>query len=534
MVKAHSMDCIRHFYDAARVTKSIIDLTITLLWDPTDSEMQEILNGAGNMEVIYLYLEGSGSSYHSFYTTAQGIHFILNVISSDENTLGSVSFAYLCGEPKAATEEHTTFVTDKRIVTTGLHAESPAEWFSLKQYVSTFQETVSVESKGSGDAGDVNNSDDAGPSDNMTARLIILQGLVETHQHVTSLSFFSESRLLAKFDVTNGNFHGLVESRFPMKLNERFLYAGALRRFALDDHPADPKNMSALGKVLRSNPLLEVAIGTKEAALLSQIVFCCRFISGRSQPLQMTFNDATSGKQERILAKLIISSPMELASQGSKTRSNACELSFSDVDIRILEWTMDCVFGALTGDEAAVLDTATAQFPTTLTYWSLDVSNLTNAGAKSIGRVLFKSRVQSLRIKCNSFDSDIRWSLVLALSKLRRSSLLSLILCGEAVDIWLQQLAEAAAYTVHLSMLKMSPPLLQYQLVRFEVINTARKQQSLSAMAVEAILQVFKSCSLIEFSLVNIDLPSSHKWDLAMAEVDVTYLVNFNIVNKEI
>ncbi|KAG0347026.1 hypothetical protein BG005_000405 [Podila minutissima] len=535
MVKAHSMDITRHFYDAARVTKSIINLTITLLWDPTDSEMQEILNGAGDMGVIHLYLEGSGSSYHSFYTTGQGTHFILNVISSDENTLGSVTFAYLRGEPKAASEEHTTFVTDKRIVTTGLPAESPAEWFSLKQYVSTFQEAVSVESKGSGDAGDVNSRGDARPSDNMTARLIILQGLVETHQHVTSLSFFSESRLLGKFDMTNGNFHGLMEVRFPMKFNEWFLYAGALRRFALDDHPADPKNMSTLGKVLRSNPgLLEVAIRTKEAALLSQIVFCCRFISGRSQPLQVTFNDATSGKQERILAKLIISSPMELVSQGSKTRPNACELSFSDVDIRIVDWTMDCVFGTLTDDEAAVLDTATAQFPTTLTYWSLDVSNLTNAGAKSIGRVLFKSRIQSLRIKCNSFDSDIRWSLVLALSKLRRSSLLSLILCGEAVDIWLQQLAEAAAYTVHLSMLKMSPPLLQYQLVRLEVINTAQKQHSLSAMAIETILQVFKSCSLIEFSLVNIDLPSSHKWDLAMAELDVTYLKNFNIVNKEI
>ncbi|KAF9337761.1 hypothetical protein BG006_002795 [Podila minutissima] len=173
MVKAHSMD-IRHFYDAARVTKSMINLTITLLWNPTDTEMQEILNGAGDMGVIYRYLEGSGSSYPSFYTTGQGTYFILNLISSDENTLGSVTFAYLRGEPKAASEEHTTFVTDKRIATTGLPAESPAEWFSLKQYVSTFQEAASVESKDSGDAGDVNNRGDAGPSDNMTARLIIL------------------------------------------------------------------------------------------------------------------------------------------------------------------------------------------------------------------------------------------------------------------------------------------------------------------------------------------------------------------------
>ncbi|KAI9234226.1 MAG: hypothetical protein BYD32DRAFT_464590 [Podila humilis] len=79
--------------------------------------------------------------------------------------------------------------------------------------------------------------------------------------------------------------------------------------------------------------------------------------------------------------------------------------------------------------------------PDTLSYWSLDILNLTKAGIEKVRRVMSRSRTLSLTIKCSSFDPDLRLILVHALARLRRSSLLSLVLHGEAVGTWLELLA---------------------------------------------------------------------------------------------
>lgn len=121
-IRVHSMAEPLRFCDAASNTKSIIDLTITLLWDATDTEVRE-----RGFEVdrygrsIYLHLEGTGFKDHPIYTTGQGSVDIHSIVASDENKLKSVTFANVIGYLSVfASMEYITFIPDRCIVTTSL------------------------------------------------------------------------------------------------------------------------------------------------------------------------------------------------------------------------------------------------------------------------------------------------------------------------------------------------------------------------------------------------------------------------------
>ncbi|KAF9385369.1 hypothetical protein CPB97_004888 [Podila verticillata] len=511
VVKVNLIEEVREFFKVVGVTKAVIDLTLSLLWEATDSELQEIVVGANAAHVVHLRLDGKGLKDHPMYTTEQGSVFIHNVITAKERNLGSVTFSNIINLHKApASVEYITFITNRRIVTTGLPAMSSVEWDGFKKFVFNFHRAIGERQTNSSEetradiiSGDEPNDND--PGSVHRRNIDELRRLVEEHRYVLSLTYLTENHQAATFDMPNGVFHGLVKARFPVDLNERFLYTGSLRHFVLEVDSTNTNYLSILGKVLEHNPdLLEVMIGTRESILLSQIVFCCGCISGRANPLHVSFYDECVGAQERVVAKLILSSITQAAIEGSDNHSR-CEFSFSSIDIKAVELAMDYGSEALNDDEAAALDTITAQFPDTLIYFNLDIRDLTRAGIESIRRVLSRSSIQFLRINCGLFDVDLKPALVYALAHLQRSSLLSLILRGEAVVTWLELLAEATHFTSQgPTKGSLAPP--EYQLVQFEVINTTPEQHLLSTRAMETIFYIYCSCSLVDFSLVYVDL----------------------------
>lgn len=174
-----------------------------------------------------------------------------------------------------------------------------------------------------------------------------------------------------------------------------------------------PDYLSTLGKVFQFNTdLIDVAVQTKEKIFLSQILFCCRCVAGRAQPVTTTFFDECGESRSKVVATLRISSTTKNVANGVRDRPIRRRFSLQNINIKVKEWEMDCVSGALTDDEAKVLDTITAQFPDTLTYWNLDIRNLTKAGIESVRRVMSRSSIQSLRIKCYSVDQDLWTTLV--------------------------------------------------------------------------------------------------------------------------
>ncbi|KFH72649.1 hypothetical protein MVEG_02938 [Podila verticillata NRRL 6337] len=511
-VKVNSIEEVRDFFKVVGVTKAIIDLTLSLLWEATEPELQEIVVGANAVHIVHLRLDGKEFKDHPMYTTEPGSVFIHNIITANERNLGSVTFSNIVNLHRApASVEYITFITNRRIVTTGLPAMSSVEWDGFKRFVFNFHKAIGERQTNSGEenradviSGDEPNDNNPGTVHRRNTEELRL--LVEEHRYVLSLTYLTGNHLATTFDMPNGVFRGLVKARFPVDLNEQFLYTGSLQHFVLEIDSTNTNYLLILGKVLKHNPdLLEVMIGTKESILLSQVVFCCSCISGRVNPLHVSFYDECVGAQERVVAKLILSPVTQAAIEGSVNHSR-CEFSFSSIDIEIVEWVMDYGFEALSDDEAAALDTITLQFPDTLIYFNLDIRDLTKAGIESIRRVLSRSSIQFLRINCGLFDVDLKPDLVHAIAHLRRSSLLSLILRGEAVITWLELLAEATTHFTSHGQTRGSLASPEYQLVQFEVINTAPDLHLLSTRAMETIFHVYCSCSLVDFSLVHVDL----------------------------
>ncbi|KAG0026961.1 hypothetical protein BGZ81_005977 [Podila clonocystis] len=528
-IKVRSIQDVWEFYDTLNVTKCITVLTVTLLWAATETELREILERTIKVKVHYLRVDGGGLMDHPMYTTEQGSVYVRNIVASDQNNLKMVTFVNGSGQLSGSiSKELVAFITDRRITAIDLPSMSSVEWGEFRQFVLTFHKAIN---EALGDNGDSEHSNGKENKYRDTDVITTLQKLVSANRYIKALAYITETHLAAKFDMPNGVFHGLIETRFPVMFNEQFLYDGTLRGFALEID-GNPDYLSTLGKVLKSNPNLDdVMVQTKERHLLSQIAFCCRYICGRVHPLQITFFDKCISNQERVVAKLVFSSKVQDAVQNSTADPDLGEYSISVVDIEVKEWVMDFASEPLADEEAVVLDKITTQVPNTLASLVLNISRLSRTGIESIRHVLSRSLLQFLTIECNSFSCDLKEHVVLALARIPQSLLTSLVIRGEAVDTWLQLLAEATVSPTSHNSQKISLVPLS-QLVQFTVINTATDRQPLSNKAMEAILYVAQSCSLIEFSLVNIHLPVSQQWDIVTEELDMVHLKNLNLVNS--
>lgn len=520
-IKAHSMEDVRTFYNLTQGIKNALDLTVTLLWDATEAEMRQILEGTDTAGIFILRLDGNVFRNHPIYTTERGSVYIRNFVASNDHALDSVTFANI---QDSNSVEYVTFIIDRRIVTTGLPTRMSMEWDKFKQGVVGFHKAVGFEGKYSGNDSDIHSSDALG----------VLHELAATHHHIKSLTYLTETHQVATFEAQDGAFRGLVEARIPVKFNEQLLYAGALRRFVLEID-ADSDYLATLGKILASNPdILDVAMQTEEQRLLSQIVFCCRYLQGRVHPVQLTFFDKCVGKQERVVAKLVLSSKVQDVTRNSCDDLDLRKFSPLDIDIKVLEFAVDHVSEGMTDDEAAVLDMITEQVPDALTHFVLDTGRLTRTGIESLQRVVARSSIRFLRIECGTFDRDLREHLVLALACIQRSSLVSLVLCGEVVDTWLQLGVAAMASTISgLDPLKdPSEPL--PQLAQLEVINTSTGRQVLSDIAVELILYIALSSPLIEIRLVNTDLQASQQTNMIIAEMDMERIKSLGLASTNV
>lgn len=517
-IKAHSMEDVRTFYNLTQGIKNVLDLTVTLLWHATETEMREILEGSDAAGIFILRLDGNVFRNHPIYTTERSSVYIRNIVASHDHTLDSVTFANIQDSDSV---EYVTFILDRRIVSTGLPTRMSMEWNKFKQGAVGFHRAVGFESEYSGNNSDnVEGSIDKSRDISSSDTLGVIHELAAAHHYIKSLTYLTETQQVATFEMQEGTFHGLVEARFPVAFNEQFLYAGTLRRFVMEID-ADSDYIASLGKILASNPdILDVAMQT-EQRLLSQIVSCCSCLQGRVHPIQLTFFDKCVGKQERVVAKLVLSSKIQDMTRNSSDDLDFRKFSPSDMNIKFLKCDVDHVSEGMTDNEAIILDMITEQVPDALAHFVLDTGRLTSTGIESLQRVLSRSPIRFLRIECNAFDQDLREHLVHALAYIQRPFLVSLVLCGEAVDAWLQLGAESTTpATSALDPLKdPSEPLLQ--LAQFEVINTRTDRQVLSEIAVELILYIALSSPLIEIRLVNTDLQASQQKDMIIAGMDM-------------
>lgn len=109
--------------------------------------------------------------------------------------------------------------------------------------------------------------------------------------------------------------------------------------------------------------------------------------------------------------------------------------------VEFLQWNSDHILAPLTDLSAALLDSATGQFPPVLTSFTLNISLLSQEGLHYVQNILQRSILRHLLICCIAFDPDLTDFVRRILLSIQWHILQSLVLYGPAVNKWIQLLA---------------------------------------------------------------------------------------------
>ncbi|KAF9028748.1 hypothetical protein BGZ52_007737 [Haplosporangium bisporale] len=158
--------------------------------------------------------------------------------------------------------------------------------------------------------------------------------------------------------------------------------------------------------------------------------------------------------------------------------------------IEFVQWGCDQVSAPLQDNSALFLDMASAQHPSVLTMFTLDVTPLSRAGLASIQRVLSRSNLQTLTVACTPVDPSLSDSIVHLLDSVTWSSLKALVLSGENIDEWLQ----------------LWPTVTTPQLVSLEICGTSAGVQRLSHSSMLSVHRLIYVSPLIELYFANVQV----------------------------
>lgn len=106
-------------------------------------------------------------------------------------------------------------------------------------------------------------------------------------------------------------------------------------------------------------------------------------------------------------------------------------------DLTVLQWDFDCAYAQLSDFSTAILNFATQKCPSVLSFFTLNVSALSNVGLACVQRILGRTSLECLCIVCTLFDPDLLDTIRRILDSVRWSTAKSLVFYGSNIDKWI-------------------------------------------------------------------------------------------------
>lgn len=173
------------------------------------------------------------------------------------------------------------------------------------------------------------------------------------------------------------------------------------------------------------------------------------------------------------------------------------------VDVEFLQWDCDHVFSQLSDYSALFLNMATRKYPSVLTLFSLDVSQLSRVGLSSVQEVLERSILEHLHVICTPVDSQVD-SISQVLDAVPWSSLKSLVFSGNSIDEWMS----------------LWPSPIAPRLLSLQIRGNWPNVQELSHASVVLLQQLIYSSPLMELHFRNVQLQDKRDWTLIVDSMD--------------
>ncbi|KAG0037151.1 hypothetical protein BGZ82_003065 [Podila clonocystis] len=224
-----------------------------------------------------------------------------------------------------------------------------------------------------------------------------------------------------------------------------------------------------------------------------------------------TLFDRMSDNQSHVVAELDVRQSNDHAVESLDTAppsSRRQDLNVTSLDIKVLQWDRDQASSPLDDSSALFLEMASAQHPSVLTLFTLDITLLSRTGVASIEKVLGRSKLEHLSVACTRVDPDLSNSVAQVLTSVKWPSLKALTLSGDSINAWLQ----------------LWPAIATPQLVSLELRGTGTVVQELSHVSMLRLHQWINASPLIELRFAKVKLQEKRAWEYLVECVDPLYL----------
>ncbi|KAG0094856.1 hypothetical protein BGZ93_006686 [Podila epicladia] len=319
--------------------------------------------------------------------------------------------------------------------------------------------------------------------------------------------------------------HGIVYGPSGILVPRTFFHGawleqGMLRHLVLDSYQTN--DMLQILSLMEINPMLQqIQIPAQENNIFGRIGLIRQKCHHLTHPLELTI----AHEYEAILARVVIESKngsriLDDDFQGQKAPS-----------IDFTHWCLDHISEQLQDSGTELLNAASQKFPSSLTSFTLDTTLLSEEGLANIQRILRRSHLEHLHIKCVPFKSVLETSIAQVLQAIYWPTIKSLVLSGNNINSWLQTWARDSGLHALVGAW-LTPTSSGPCLLSLDILVCPQNAEVLSHCSALAIHHLVYACRLVELRLDNVMFEHRREWDMVMRGIHYSSLRKLSLQNS--
>lgn len=318
--------------------------------------------------------------------------------------------------------------------------------------------------------------------------------------------------------------HGIVYGPSGILVPRTFFHGawleqGMLRHLVLDSYQTN--DMLQILSLMEINPMLQqIQVPAQENNIFRRIGLIRQNCHHLTYPLELT----VAHEHEAILARVVFGSK-----NGSRIPGNDFQEQESP-SIDIVHWCLDHISEQLQDSGTEILNAASQKFPSSLTSFTLDTTLLSEEGLANIQRILWRSNLEHLHIRCVPFKSSLEASIARVLQAIYWPTIKSLVLSGNNINDWLQTWSRNGSLH-ELVGAWLTPTSFGPCLLSLDVLVCPQSTEALSHFSALAIHHLVYACRLVELRLDNVMFEHGREWDMVMRGIHYSSLRKLSLQN---
>lgn len=508
-IQLESMEQATNFYGVLMATGRIFELSLSLMWSASRTELQEILRWVDKTGTVVLEIDGVALDSHPQSPFRYGSDVFAQLLQSN-----NVKYIALNNYPHRL--EQYLYIGESGFFKYGFRfvrksRRSDFAWLELRKCLDLIMEKLTADNTRDNDIG----------LRELKKALLLYEG-----SDLKAIDIYDTEKSImwqGSFRVKRNTVTGLRDAIHPSILPQQILETGNLRRLLVRSEAL--YDYSVLRRLMDANQQLQhVELQVPENRMLSLVSDHIGKRLNNIHPLQISLFEMQSDLEGRGVATIVVECLSNQDRHFDLIRNHSQARSVVTMEnIQVALWSCDAIAATLSNKGAALLDLATQHNRSALTRFTLDITFLTATGLHHIKDVLKRSALESLHIRCVPIQPRMRQHLATLLGAIQWPTIKTLILSGNSIDQWLQFWINEGSLVAN------SGTHLGPRLMCLELFDCGMSENLLSHAGVLALHHIVYSSQLSVLNLENVRLQENLDWDLIVEALDITVLEELSL-----